>query len=278
MMRKIGLVNADSSKYLTLETFGFKLNVDGVSLRKKQIWTLEQEQGDATIYLKSHSGTYLSSDRKGNVTCDSNEKDNEKKFTIESQADGKWALKNFYNEYLGGKTDELRCVSRPSKSEYWFVHLAMHPQVNLLHVKRKRYAHLTQNGELRVSETIPWGADALITLSFVQEKGKYALVTSSNKYLSRDGSLLDGPTDDSLFTIEFHDNQVAFRDSQGKYLTAVGQGNMQSKLSKVGQDEVFKFEDSPPQCSLIGHNDRKVSIKQGRRNASFKIILPCSII
>lgn len=64
---KIGLVNSQG-KYLTAETFGFKINAAGMSLRRKQLWIVEQDRTeDDTVYIRSHLGRYLSGDRK--VSC-----------------------------------------------------------------------------------------------------------------------------------------------------------------------------------------------------------------
>jgi fascin 1 len=59
----IGLVNS-ALKYLTAETFGYKVNANGVALKKKQLWTMEPfgDQTDA-ICLKSHLDKYLSVDQ-----------------------------------------------------------------------------------------------------------------------------------------------------------------------------------------------------------------------
>lgn len=253
----IGLLN-QHDKYLTLEKFGSStLNVDGTSLRKKQTWILEQE-GDV-IYFKSHLSSYLSADAKGNVSCKATEKEKDTKFTIETQANGKWALKSAYNEYLWGSGDQLKCDAKTK--ELWTVQLAIHPQINLKSTFRKRYAHL-EDDRIRVNELIPWGADAMITLNFID--GKYALAASNNKFLVGDGSLSEEATADCLFSIEFHKNEVAFKGKDGKFLAVVGPGDLQiGKKTAAGKDELFQMEDSHPQCSFIGHNDRRVSVKQG---------------
>ena len=67
---KVGLVN-HAGKYLTAETFGFKINAASTTFRKKQMWTIEQEPGeDDTVYLRSHVNRYLAGDAK---VCESAE-------------------------------------------------------------------------------------------------------------------------------------------------------------------------------------------------------------
>ncbi|XP_031561286.1 protein singed-like [Actinia tenebrosa] len=254
----IGLVN-HASRYLTVETFGFTLNADGTSLRKKQMWVLEQDN-DEGVYFKCHLGRYLTADPKGKLSCEATEREPNARFTIVTK-DGKWALKSSHNAYFGATGDQLKCVAKIGKTELWTVHLAMHPQVNLKSVLRKRYAHLDEaSQDIKVSEIIPWGADAMVTLEFTD--GAYAIVASNDKYLKSNGDLSDELTDECKFSIEFHQKNIAFRDHKGKYLTAVGTGRLQCKKDTVTKDELYILEDSHPQCSFIGHNDRRISIKQ----------------
>lgn len=50
---KFGLRNS-AGKYLTMESFGNKVNSNGSSLKTKQVWTLEQDNN--FVFLKSHKG------------------------------------------------------------------------------------------------------------------------------------------------------------------------------------------------------------------------------
>ncbi len=137
------------------------------------------------IYLRSHLGKYLSVDQFGNVLCESDERDAGSRFQISICDDGKWALRNeSRGYYLGGNPEKLTCTAKaPGSQEFWSVHLAARPQVNLRSVGRKRFAHLSESQEeIQVDANIPWGEDTLFTLEFrAEEDGKYALHTCNNK-------------------------------------------------------------------------------------------------
>lgn len=130
----IGLINVQF-RYLTAETFGFKINANGASLKKKQMWTLEPVPSESqTVYLKSHLDKYLAVDSFGNVTCESEEKEQGSKFQIQVSDEGRWALRNVARGYyLGASSDKLTCTAKvPGNPEYWLVHLAARPQVRVL--------------------------------------------------------------------------------------------------------------------------------------------------
>lgn len=94
----VGLVNGQH-KYLTAETFGYKINANGIALKKKQLWSLEAfplltngTNGSAVnfedsnelenVAIKSHLGRYLAVDNFGNVTCESQDRTEGTRFTI----------------------------------------------------------------------------------------------------------------------------------------------------------------------------------------------------
>lgn len=269
----IGLINS-KFRYLTAETFGFKINANGASLKKKQIWTLEPVNasgGDSLIYLRSHLDKYLAVDSFGNVTCEADERDPGCKFQISVAEDGtgRWALRNVVRGYfLGSSSDKLTCTAKvPGDAEFWHVHLAARPQVNLRSVGRKRFAHLSENlDEIHVDANIPWGEDTLFTLEFrLDESGKYALHTCNNKYLSSQGKLVDTCTKDCFFTAEYHSGQLALRDRTGAYLSPIGsKAVLKTRSQTVTKDELFSLEDSLPQASFVAAlNSKYVSVKQG---------------
>ena len=257
----LGLINA-GNKYLTAEAFQSKINCNGTSLRKKQIWVLEGV-GEKEIALKSCQGRYLGTDNDGKVDGSYEAIGKETKFEIETQADGKIAIRNVaFNRYFGGSGDQLHCFYKEASAECLFtIHLAMHPMINLYNVNRKAFAHLVDD-EIRINEVIPWGKDALLVLEF--HKGQYALLASNKKYVAHTGALVDDISKDSLYTLVFRNNQVAFRDCKGKYLAGVGPSAiLQSRKDQIGKDELFQLQDSCAQLRFKAPSGRFVSIRDG---------------
>lgn len=263
---QFGLINYEN-RYLTAEAFGFKVNASGHSMKKKQIWTLEQDEHDGqVVYLRSHLGRYLGSDKDGKISCGEENPDADCRFLIVPQSDGLWALQSEpYKRYFGGSADYLSCFALAiGEQELWAVHLALHPQANLLSVARKRYAHLSAtDGEISVDSNIPWGVDSLVTLVYAD--GKYSLKTCDNRFLSNDGKLLKEASKGTSFTLELKSGKLAFKDCEGKYLSPVGPtGTLRSgRCSKLGKDDLFDLEESHPQVVFQAANKRYISVKQG---------------
>ena len=268
---KVGLCKNDGGKvvYLTAEKVQNMINASATAMKAKQLWTIEHDDVDAdVVYVKSPMGCYLSGDRHGKLTCCTDERGAETKFILEYDGTGRWAFRNqSHGLYFGGEGEYLHCNGKSvGDGGWWTVRLAVHPQVNLKSISRKRYAHLhEEENKIHIDESIPWGQDALLTIDFIN--GKYAVKTCNNKYLHRNGDLVDQTSNDTLFTLQLKSGQnsgMALKDIHGKFLTAVGKtGTMQSKASTIGKDEIFRLEDSHPQVYLTAHNGKKVSIKQG---------------
>lgn len=274
---KVGLVNSNG-KYLTAEVFGNKINASGTTMRQKQKWTLEiSGSAEDSVYIRSHLNKYLTTDKKGNVFCEAETRQEAEEFRIGYGEDGRWTFQSKSNTYFfGGSGDNLRCYEKaPTNTERWVVRLAVHPQVSIQNLGRKKYARLAtdsnEQGCIQIDEMTPWGQDALITLEYEESVRKYAVRACDNRYLSRDGTLVQHPNADTYYTLELRSQAgaspfsgIALKDSTGRYLTALGKdGVMQARKNTVSKDELFTLEDSHPQVFFTAHNQKKVSTKQG---------------
>lgn len=263
---QVGFFNSNG-RYLTAEPFNFKLNVSGVSLKKRQTWVLVPDPQEEFIYLKSHLGRYLSSDSNGVVSCESENQGPEERFQIEYCPKGgeKWAFKHSqYNLYLSGADDHIRCFSKTPV--WWGVQLAVHPQVHVKNLNRQRYAHL-EDDEIHGTKTIPWTHESLITLEC--RDGTVAVRTCDGRYLKWDGSLVAAPEKETSYqlVVKCGSNPgLAFRDGNGRYLTFVGAtGTMKTRNRAIGKDELFVLQDSYAQVAVKAFNGKYASVRQGER-------------
>lgn len=265
---QFGLVN-DADRYLTAESFGFKVNASAASLKRKQIWVLEPDpgQGTAVLFRSSHLGRYLSAEEDGRVACEMDQPGRDCRFLVLPQPDGRWVLQSEpHGHFFGGIEDRLSCFATAiSPAELWTVHLAIHPQAHLLSVSRRRYVHLClQEDEMAADGDMPWGVDALVTLIF--QSRRYCLKSYDSRYLRSDGRLVWEPEAHACYTLEFKAGKLAFKDCDGRYLAPVGPaGTLKAgRNTRPSKDELFDLEQSHPQVVLVAANRRYISVRQGR--------------
>eukprot|EP00040_Diaphanoeca_grandis_P020010 m.106085 g.106085 ORF g.106085 m.106085 type:complete len:648 (-) comp27699_c0_seq1:105-2048(-) len=253
-------------KYLTQETFGFNLNALADKMKKKQIWHLEHVAGEDAecINIKSHLGKYLSAMSGGETSCEADTPGENEMFRVEAQLDGTWGIKSSHAYYLGGSKDQIKCFDKVLARENKFkINIAQHPQVVLQNVLRKEYLHLDDGIMITSDEKIPWGADALVTLCFLDD-GRYALMAEDGKYVTKDGQLSKDLDETTMFVIEFFGGKIALKTSAGKYLTPFGgNGLLKDVRSVATAEDVWMLEDSEPQIKLKTHRGRRVSIRAG---------------
>jgi len=262
----LGLINSEF-KYLSAESFGFHVSCCGKTMTKKQMWLLEPNDDGASVFLKSHLDKYLAVDQFGYVTCENDAKDDTAKFEISVSDDssGRWAFRSVNRgDYLGGTQDKLVCSAKtPGSAELWHVHLVIRPQMNIRSKGRRRFAALEED-EVQVEQNVAWGEKTLFTLEWREEAYKYA-VKADNKYLGRDGKVVDRVTEDCLFAVEYYGGYLALKDQQGMYMSPIGaKAVMKSRSKVVTTDELFSLEKPIPQVSIQAVGSGKyVSVKQG---------------
>jgi len=229
---------------------------------------LEHGKAADEVYIKSSQKRYLATDKYGNLTCNSEEPGEAERFLLEYNDQGQWAFKSVpFNCYMYGEEDNMHCKSK--NPEWWHIQLAIHPQVNLYNTNRKRYCHLETPKvadelpqEVHGCQLIPWGSQAMITLDYIDNK--YAIKMCDGRYLHPDGSL-QVSSDGALYTLQVKSGGIAFRSSDGRFLTNIGStATLKARNSKVTKDELFLIKDSQPQVKLTGSNGKRVSIMQGQ--------------
>lgn len=263
---QLEIINSNK-KYLTAEHFGFKIRASEKYCAKKQRWFMEFD--DKNVYFRSYLGRYLSTDKEGNVLGSSTTKGSDEQFAIKfcPENSGRWAIQNQQTTYfLGVNEDNLQCNAKePSVTEWWSANFNL--QINLLHVKTKMFVNLKQTG-LKCDMTIPWGSDCLVTLEWKgnEKEAFYGMRLANNHYLDQNGDLKEQFSPSCLLRIEFKigkNGGFAFKYKDGKYLTRLSNGIIQSRKGTISEDELFIFQESSIQGVLLAKNRKYVTLFQG---------------
>jgi fascin 1/2 len=265
---RIGIMNVEE-KYLTAEGYGNRINACGTALRQKQTWSVEFHE-DGTVYLRSYGRYFISVDRLGTVTCDAKERGENEEFQLEYATDGsaRWAFRNKKRKYyLAGTGDKIDCLAKKASEEdlsLWYTPFAMHPQVTIFALLGRKYA-IADASHVCISGTKAWGPRALFTVEF--HCGKYRFKTADNRYLCKDGSIIDTYDQDTLFGIEIHLSEdqtlkgLTFKDNEGRFLSACGSsGILRAHQKNLRKEALFQLQECHPQVTIVGTGGKMASV------------------
>lgn len=284
---KIGLIHSPSGRLLTSETFQGVLNVQGVSLKRKQIWILYTESSNPTAFLlQNHQGNFLSADGNGKVSLIPGKPGAEERFLIhfDPKASGEIALQSkAHGFYLHWSGTEIRCFSK--EPVWWGMRLGIHPQIHLRSVNRNNVIRSAKkDSELRVTTKLPnspkfllWLQQLPLPSASVQSScskeevarlSRVALRTQSGRYLHSSGKLVDSIDKATLFAVSFKpatSQKLTFQDENGQYLT-VGAGGVllvKSGLREPRREDVFAIDTPSIQVRLWAFNNKFACNKHG---------------
>uniref|UniRef100_A0A4W3J0Q1 Fascin-like n=1 Tax=Callorhinchus milii TaxID=7868 RepID=A0A4W3J0Q1_CALMI len=230
----VGLINS-AQKYLTAESFNFRVNASSTIMKVKQIWTIEfLKDNSCLVHIRSSLRRYLASDNNGKVTCDQEAPSAYSNFVMITQADGKVSFQSDETKrYLGGAEDNITCFAQAvSESEKWVLHLAIHPNINLFSPGKKRYLPQKHIPDCPA----PWD--------------KYGIRTSNGNLICCNGKLEPGPSSRSLYVLRVRSGLLCLSDGEGRVLSS-REGYVRSlKSDSPSKDELFSPDPSPGQVTI----------------------------
>uniref|UniRef100_A0A2K6JU52 Fascin actin-bundling protein 1 n=1 Tax=Rhinopithecus bieti TaxID=61621 RepID=A0A2K6JU52_RHIBE len=207
---QFGLINC-GNKYLTAEAFGFKVNASASSLKKKQIWTLEQppdEAGSAAVCLRSHLGRYLG------------------RYLAPSGPSG--TLKAGKATKVG--KDELFALEQSCA------------QV-VLQAANERNVSTRQGMDLSANQDEETDQETF-QLEIDRDTKKCAFRTHTGKYwtLTATGGVQSTASTKNAscyFDIEWRDRRITLQASNGKFVTSKKNGQLAASVETAGDSELF---------------------------------------
>ncbi|ERE69042.1 fascin-2 isoform 1 [Cricetulus griseus] len=216
---QFGLVN-DANRYLTAESFGFKVNASASSLKRKQIWVLEPDpgQGTAVLFRSSHLGRYLSAEEDGRVACESR----------------RYCLKSYDSRYL--RSDGHLVWEPEARACYTLEFKA--GKLAFKDCDGRYLAPVGPAGTLKAGRNTRPGKDELFDLE--QSHPQVVLVAANHRYVSvRQGINVSANQDEELdhetflMQIDQETKKCTFYSSTGGYWTLVTHGGIQATATQV---------------------------------------------